>query len=333
MLKVSHLVKFVHELKPQSTPTRLTFFNYISNLCDPEASLTAELVDQFFLSALDYAHWYSHRTQLGHEVELLLENFNSYFQNQFPIHLVRFPQTIQIVDVEQTQDWQEVVSEFLRRHCGPHDRFRLLSEPTKRGVGLILRQDGTLDVRFFDRKMTLRQGLLEPLRRDLIISYDSNLELASNHFHKFDLAPQMTAQFKSTGDLVTGTIVRGYFFQKMQSFELTHICEIPKLFSQLKRVETLFVQPQSDSYYLDLKSQLEKTISLLAVGDSEAKEWASYLHAQAEIASKEIYSDDKTLESLVKELSRLLKKESPGHDKKQEFAVSRKNSPQQVHVR
>jgi hypothetical protein len=109
--------------------------------------------------------------------------------------------------------------------------------------------------------MTLRQGLLEPLRRDLVISYDSNLELASNHFHKFDLAPQMTAQFKSTGDLVTGTIVRGYFFQKMQSFELTNICEIPKLFSQLKRVETLFVQPQSDSYYLDLKDQLEKTIS------------------------------------------------------------------------
>ncbi len=136
MLKVSHLVRFVQELKPQSTPARLTFFNYIKNLCDPEASLTPDLIDQFFLSALDYAHWYSHRNQLGHEVELLLENFNSYFQNQFPIHFVRFPQTNQIIDIEQNQDWQDVVTEFLRRHCGPHDRYRLLPEPTKRELEL-----------------------------------------------------------------------------------------------------------------------------------------------------------------------------------------------------
>lgn len=330
MIKVSHLVKFVQELKPQSTPTRLTFFNYIKNLCDPEERLIPEHIDDFFLAAIDYAHWYSHRSQLGHEVELLLTNFNSYFQNQFPIHLVRFPQTLQIIEIEQNQDWQELVADYLRRICTPHDRSRVMVDSLKRGVGIILRQDESLEVRFFDRKFILCQGQLEPLRKDHVLYYDSNLELSSAHTHKFDLAPQMTVQLEMKNQLATGSIVRGYFFQKLQGFENAALQTVPKLFSQLKKLEQLFITPGTDSYYLDLKSQLETTISQLVVGNPEAKEWATYLLSQAETASREIYTDDKTLERLVRDLRSHLPKEAQENGSQRKITT---HSPQQIHGR
>lgn len=313
MIKVSHLVKFVQELKPQSTPTRLSFFNFIKNMNDPEALLTPEVIDQFFVSALDYSHWYSHRAQLGHEVELLLENFNSYFQNQFPIHLVRFPQTIQIVEIEQNNDWNEAISQFLKRLCGPNDRFKLMVDPLKRGIGLILRQDGHLEVRFFDRKMTFRSGLLEPLRKDLVLYYNPQLELSSDHIHKFDLAPQMTVQFEVDGPMVTGTLVRGYFFQKMQSFEKSSWTDLPKLFTQLKKIEQLFVDRQTDNYYIDLKNQLEKAIQQVLTGEKDSREWIQYLLSQAELACDQIYTDDNTMSRLVKDLRSHLNKEVGQH--------------------
>lgn len=323
MIKVSHLIRFLQELKPQGTPTRLAFFNYVKNFGVPESALTPELVDQFFLAALDYPHWYSHRSQLGNEVELLLENFNSYFQNQFPIHLVKFPQSIQIIEVEQVKDWQEVAEDYLSRLARPQDRFQLLVDPLKRGLGLILRHDGSLELRFFDRKMVLRLGQLEPLRKDLVLFFTPQLELSPEHQHKMDLGPQMTVQFevstttfkdpKASGedmvDVVTGCLVRGYFFQRVQSFERQPITDIPKLFVHIKKLEQHFVDSVSDPYLKKLKSQLEKAISQLVLGDGSSREWSHHLLSQSEIALEQIYAGDKRLEHLIKELRELLMKD------------------------
>ena len=265
----------------------------------------------FFSYSLDYAHWATNKSQLGTEVRYLLENFNSYYQQKFDIKEIRWPQMTQIVELEHLQDQIDAASCYVHTLCGPDDKFKIINDQNRRLVSVVLRADRTVEVRVFDKKFTLRGGLLEPLRKDLVLYYNSNLELSSQHTHRLDVAPYLTAQFNIQDGKVTGVLLRGYLFQKLQDFKSEKLTDLARLHFAVKRLEQFFVDRRTDNYYQDLVHQLERTQALAQQGDPEASQWSSVLLGQAETALEHIYINDKLLGLLVRDLKHTVQSHSP----------------------
>ncbi|MFZ4402845.1 MAG: hypothetical protein ACOYOK_01975, partial [Pseudobdellovibrionaceae bacterium] len=251
MLKVGQLLKFISDLNPQNTPTRLSFFNFLKGFADPEEPLTAELITLFFNSCLDYPHWASNKVQLGNEVQFLLENFNNYYQRKFDLSLIQFPQNIQLIEIESFSDLIDATNCYLKTQYSPEDKIKILSDQNKRVVAIVLKADRNLEVRTFDRKFIINQGALQPLRKDLVLYYNAQLELSSSHLHKVELAPYITAQFRINGDKVSGSILRGYVYQKLHEMKNESLKEQTRLLFPIKRLEQFFVDRRTDPYYQD----------------------------------------------------------------------------------
>ncbi len=125
-------------------------------------------------------------------------------------------------------------------------------------VAIILRADKTLEVRTFDRKFTIRKGSLEPLRKDLALYYTAKLDLSPLHMQKLRLLPYMTAQFRVTGDKVTGVLLRGYVYQKLLRIKNAPHARTKRLLFPIKRLEQFFIDRRTDPYYQELVSELER---------------------------------------------------------------------------
>ena len=158
MLKVGQLLKFVSDLNPQNTPTRLSFFNFLKGAAYADEPLTPELIETFFVYCMDYPHWASNKSQLGHEVQFLLENFNSFYQQKFDLSPIRFPQNMQIIEIEHFSDLVDAVSSYVKTLTNEGDKFRILPDQNKRVVAILLRADKSLEVRIFDKKFTDRKS-------------------------------------------------------------------------------------------------------------------------------------------------------------------------------
>lgn len=302
MLKVGQLLKFVSDLNPQNTPTRLSFYNFLRGFPHPDDALSPELIETFFNYCMDFPHWASNKQQLGHEVHFLLENFNSFYQQKFDLSPILFPQNMQLIEIEHFSDLIDAVSAYVKTRCGEKDKFRVLPDQNKRAIAIILREDKGIEVRCFDRKFTIRKGALEPLRKDLVLYYTPELELSSHHTHKIEVSPYITAQFRVLGDKITGSLLRGYVFQKLQEMKNEPLQEQTRILFPVKRLEQFFVDRRTDPYYQELVSQLERTCSLIQQGDAEALKWSSMVLSKSENALDNIFLGDKLLTLLVRDL-------------------------------
>ncbi|MBX3039147.1 MAG: hypothetical protein KF789_00395 [Bdellovibrionaceae bacterium] len=309
MLKVGALLKFLLDLNPQNTPARLALYNWLRSFANPEEPLSRELFERFFTDCLDYPHWVGNKNQLGHEVRFLIENFNKFYQQKFDMRGLRFPEEYQIIEAEHTQDAIDILTCHLNGRISPDDKFRIINDQNKRFIAIILKADRNLEIRTYDRKFTLRGGILEPLRRDLALFYDSNLELSSQHQHKIEIAPYITAQFTLEDGMVTGHALRGFVFQKFLEVRNESLASQSRLQVPIRRLEQLFIDRESDKEYQELVQKLERTRSLVQAGDAEARRWASAIITQAETSLEQIYTGDRLLSLLIRDLRHTLKPE------------------------
>ncbi len=306
MLKVGQLLKFVSDLNPQNTPTRLSFFNYLRGFPSAESDLTPDVIQGFFNYSMDYPHWVGNKQQLSREVQFLLENFNSFYQKKFDTSFLKYPLKMQVIEIDDSVDLLEAVHSYLKHKYPNGEKFRVLPDQSKRAIAIVLRKDKSLEVRTYDKKFTIREGRLEPLRDDLALYYTPDLELSSEHTHKIEVAPYITAQFRFQNEKVTGVLLRGYVFQKLAEFKNDPLQEQTRLLFPIKRLEQFFVDRGTDPYYQDLIAQLERTCSLVQQNDQEALKWSSIVLNKAEMALDNVFLGDKLMTLLVRDLRHAL---------------------------
>jgi hypothetical protein len=302
MLKVGQLIRFLAGLNPQNTPAKLSFYNFLRGFPQPDEVLTPDLIELFFMYCMDYPHWAANKNQLGNEVLYVLENFNTFYQQKFDISPIRFPRTIQLLEIEHFSDLEDVISAYLKRQYSESDKFRLVNDQNKRVVAVILHEDRTLTVRVFDKKFTVRNGHLEPLRKDLALHYTAELELSPDHNQKIEVAPYIIGEFKVKNDRVTGALLRGYVYQKLTEFKGESLRDQPRLLFPIKRLEQFFIDRRTDPYYQDLTSQLERTLALIQQGDRDSLRASAGVLTQAETALENVFTGDKLLTLLVRDL-------------------------------
>jgi hypothetical protein len=317
MLKVGQLIRFLAGLNPQNTPAKLSFYNFLRGFPQPEELLTPDLIETFFMYCMDYPHWAANKNQLGNEVQYVLENFNTFYQQKFDLTAIRFPRTIQLLEIEHFSDLEDIISAYLKRQYSESDKFRLVNDQNKRAIAVILHEDKTLTVRVFDKKFTVRNGHLEPLRKDLALFYTANLDLSPDHLQKIEVAPYIIGEFRVKNDKVTGALLRGYVYQKLMEFKGESLREQTRLLFPIKRLEQFFIDRRTDPYYQDLTSQLERTLALIQQGDRDSLKWSGMVLTQAETALENVFTGDKLLTLLVRDLrhtSETFRKANPSFD-------------------
>lgn len=301
-LLTSQLLRYIQNSNPQTTPARLAFFNFLSHTVEPDSKLSPETIRRFFEYCLDFSHWVTNKSPLGHEVKFLLEHFNKSYQNAFDLKALRFPDSMQVIEIDLFHDALELIDTYIQSICGPKDKARILSDQGKRVVAIILKEDKSLEVRTFDKKFTVRNGVLEPLRTDLCLFYTPDLELATDKLHIIEVAPYITAQFRFDGVGITGFLMRGFVFQKLAQYKGESLKSESRILFPIKRLEQFFIEKKSDPYYSELVDQLEKACGMISQGDEKNFHWCSMVLSQAETALENVFLGDKLMTVLVKSL-------------------------------
>jgi hypothetical protein len=219
---------------------------------------------------------------------------------------VKWPQDTQLVELEHLSDLTDSVQVYLNSIYKKNERYRLLLDQNKKILAVVLHEDHSVSVRSFDRKMILRHGQLEPLRKDLTLTYLPTLDLAPNQLQKIEVSPFVTAQFQSTEEGFRGCLVRGYVFQKFIDLRGENLTVHPKLFYAVKRLEQHFIDRRTDPFYRETVIALEKTIELVTKHDPEATANATDILARAQNALEYVFAGDRMLGLLIRDLQNTL---------------------------
>lgn len=301
-MKISQVLKFIGDLNPQNTPARLAFYNFLRHFQLPTDELSPDILNRFFCHALEYPHWQTNKAQLGKEIQAIIENYSRFYHSDFDFEAVRFPNQCQIVELENYQDLLDAVRIYGRSITSESDKLRVIPEAGRRAVLVVLHEDGSLTARVFDKKFTVRGGMLEPLRTDMALHYDSNLELKEGNINCIEIAPYLMGQFAIQDGRPHGNLIRGYVFQKFLEVKDLPLEDQSRLFISIKRLEQLFFDRETDPYYQEIVRELGRTPGQLLAGGVEVEKKAEAILERAELAFSEIFIGDKTLALLIKEV-------------------------------
>jgi hypothetical protein len=267
---------------------------------------------------LDFAHWQQNRSQLGNDIQQTLNAFAETAESTLDFAGIHWPQDMQIVEIEHLSDLTDVVQCYLNSIYKKNQKYRLLLDNDKKLFAVVLQADQSVCVRYFDKKMLIRHGQLEPLKKDSCLYYTPELELDPTRIQKLEIAPFVTAQFKiadqeTPENGLRGALVRGYVCQKLFDLKGESLSAHPKLFYAVKRMEQHFINRQTDSFYQDNISALERAHEMVKTGDPEAIEEAMDVLAQAQTAFEYVFAGDKLLSLLIRDLQHTLAlRKTPG---------------------
>lgn len=305
MQKVGAIIQQLSSQGFQLSPVRLTLSNYLTNLYSTEELFTADTVFSFLQDCMEYPHWQQHKSDLINELEKILRDLGEaeiVEPGEIADYLDR-----QILELTNDRDFAEVVQAFLtHRLKGEARQFRLFSDGSKKMVAVCLKTDSSIEVRQFDRKFTIRQGSLEPLRTDMGLHYDANLDFDSRRFHKIEVAPYVLGRFQVDGGLVRGKLVRGYIFQKFQDINSMPLESVPRLFLAVKRMEQFFIRRETDPFYQKLTNDLERMNHLAKIGEPLVPAEVMDLQLQVQNALEYVFTGDKLLTLLLKDMQNSL---------------------------
>lgn len=324
MATVGEFLKFLSSPQNQLSPVALTYKNYFQYLFDPQEELEADALQSFFDSALTYPHWQQNKKELTQEGRALLESFFG-AEGLSLLEALDWPEDQQVIEIERNQTALEILSNYwtfrLKREGA---QFRLIEAKDRMFLTLILGTDGRLTLRQYDHRFVVRNGHLEPLRRDLMLVYNSELELDPSVMHKFEVSPFTVARFYRDGAGIHGNTTRGYIFQHLQNFHGQPLEQFPRLFFALKRLEQHFVRRDTDPYYVSLVESLERLLHWMRLGEPVSPQLLHESFLRAQTALEEVFTGDKMLTLLLRDLEHLNARDQLRHpDRPKAFSPAR----------
>src|SRR4051812_40808378 len=75
MMDVTNLAQHIVSLEPAKDAARLSFYNFLTNLCEPSQPVTSQLINSFYSRALTFSHWQENRAQLFEQVQFCLLSY------------------------------------------------------------------------------------------------------------------------------------------------------------------------------------------------------------------------------------------------------------------
>lgn len=276
----------------------LSLSNYLKNFCTPQTSFTTDILNGYWMTALQYEHWFNKRAELAREIMLLFRELDSQQQSPLPLTSVESILVQQIVRVDKLSEFAMLVYHRIERDGR---RIKVLEQDSKLLV-FILHPDQTFEVRIYQPHILIRGGevdLIPPLTR---LSYDSKLVLRSGVRQLVSLENFNLANFHFVDGLCEGSILRGYTLNRYQDLNRIELNQVPALFYAIRALETYFIKPDSDPLYQELVTYLDRVASLLRAKHPQAIKASGLALRRGKLALEKIFPNDRFLHLLVTDI-------------------------------
>lgn len=291
------------------------FLNYLQ--CYHEAymlPLDQAVMEGFYLHLMKDL---TYRPQKAYVLNTLCAELQSFFKKHRldPI-LSDLKKTldIQMIAIENKDSFLKALSQFYSKE---NQKVRVFPLDYNHAVVLIMKQDGCLEVVIHPNSFIIKNGRLEPLPPDGSLFYNSNCELEPLKNQFIPLEQEVLARFQVQNHGIEMTYFSKKDLSKISSSFLKNYKEDSHLFKGLKKVESLFIQPQSDPEYKKLIQSLQSCYQLLISGQNVSE--VSTLMKEAKEAISHFYPKDRLLLLLVANIeNRLMQK----YDTKNLFMAS-----------
>ncbi|MCJ8276145.1 MAG: hypothetical protein MJK18_04835, partial [Bdellovibrionales bacterium] len=237
--------------QPNKDASRLSFYHYLIHHCDPDTPLTPELIENFCRRALTYDHWQTNASALSQELQYILQHYNETYILNWSLKDFVFPDRWQIVNVKNSIDSIYILEKWVEKNFPADTKKRIIYTKEKNFLVLIQDDKGELTIIQCTPNMVLKKGEIEPLCTDLVLKYDSQLELMKDQPQHLLVGSNTTARFRTDGSGLSGMVIRGYIFQKQQE-PTGPLNNFPLIFYPLKRIEQYFIDKKSDPTYQEL---------------------------------------------------------------------------------
>lgn len=298
-MSVTQLAQFLLRLDPPKNLARLAFYHYVKNWIEPQSPLNLQHLDEFFDRCLSFDYWQNHRTQLGETIVEDLKSFYAQEKPPFDLNQIILPQNRQIIFIEQVEEFRQLVTQWGESRKDIGDQIKVMPVGDNQLMILHLLGRGGLDVRVFRNQARIFKGQLLPCPPVTKIHYGPQLDILQ-HKRMLLAGPMMSSfVFEFTEAGVKGLVTRGHSYQKIETFSGGGVSAYPELFYALKRIEKFFIKPQSDPFYQELISLLEKSYQLISAGEPNAEKLAQTALNKGRLALKNIFPGDKLLLLLI----------------------------------
>jgi hypothetical protein len=305
MTPVSQFAQYLLKQDPQRNQGRLTLYNFVKHVLDPNLPFSPAVIHAFYARVLQFDHWQSEAQNLAQTVRADVEGFlnNHVREDELEPWLhMRHSDTLQIVPLKVFQDLADLVEaeHAARRKSG--DDLKTVKISDSQILVLLLSPAGGLEVKVYPNQALVwgpRLRLAAPVSQ---LFYSAELELMPHVRQVLEGSLLTTHCFYTDTDGVHGLITRGYTFQKFETFIRAKLADTQDLFYSLKKLERHFINPQSDPYYQEMVTRLERANRLLNNPSADALAEAERVLNRGRLGLKNIFPNDRLLTLLVTHL-------------------------------
>ncbi len=305
MTPVSQFAQYLLKQDPQRNQARLTLYNFLKHILEPNLPFSPAVIQAFYARVLQFDHWQNNAQDLSETVRADITGFLKVhaLENELEpwLHL-RHPDTIQIVQLKVFKDLEDLV-EF---EHGPRqksgDIVRTVKISDAQILVLVLSPTGSLEVKVYPNMAIVwgaRLRLVAPVTQ---LHYSSDMELMPHVRHVLEGSLLTTHCFHVDSEGVHGLITRGATFQKFETFIRAKLSDTQDLFSSLKKIERHFINPQTDPYYQEMVSKLERANRLVGLSSPDSLAEAERALNRGRVCLKNVFPNDRLLTLLVTHL-------------------------------
>ena len=304
MKNAENLLTFILASLKEEEGGRVALYHYLKNFVANDTPVSPDLINSFWLEALQLSYWQERKEALFNDIIELLQRYSSASNDPLRLDQVWDITRLQIVSLDSLENLSQVVLEFEQAVKKEGDHLRVIAESKTRVLALHKHQDGRLTLRGYGHTCRIVGNRLLPLGPDHEISYDASLELAQGKIHKLKAAPNSQIRFTVSSEGLRAHFISGFAFRETQDLTVPGINHEPRIFYPLKRLERFFVYRPSDPYYIEVLTTVENAVKMLQNHGESAQAFALQAFDIGQIAFDQVFSDDKILYMRLKELAK-----------------------------
>ena len=305
MTPVSHFAQHLLKLDPQRNQARLTLFNFLKAFMEPNLAFTPGIIQAFYARVMQFDHWRNDAVALSETVRGdLLAYVRQYNleKDTDEWEKLRHPDTLQIVQLKMFKDLEELVENEHEARRKSGDQLRLVKLSETQILALILMPTGGVDVKVYPNLAIVWGPKLRMVAPVSQLHYSAEMELIPGVRQTLEGSLLTTHCFHVDDEFVHGLITRGYTFQKFETFIRARLPETQDLFTSLKKLERHFINPQSDPYYQEMVTRLERANRLLTNPNPENVAMAEKALNKGRLCLKTVFPNDRLLTLLITHL-------------------------------
>lgn len=317
-----------HSSKNKSSSV-VSLYNAFRSLNHKDRPLTEEDIKAVFKQILLFPHW---RTKLPEISNYFERYFNSFSKQEgIQVHVPKL-EDIQLIKINKDINLEAFLKNYYQ--ClFPESRVHCSSFGKAAKVVVVLHPNKALDVYQCSDEISMIEGELSPLMDQFVLHYTPELRLDKDRRHRLLMKPFRQVQLAFQMDRWQVQETQGYSMKILLPKEISSIEELPDLFYHIKSMESRFIHKSSDPLYLSLTRDLESCIEKLAENPDIYKEKAVQTYQKARNAFENIFSDDRLLHLLLKELAMMIASDraktwdEPEKESREEWLKVQKEKP------